>query len=285
MLLRQAAVRKDVLMTRIGGNSSSIAISNLISKTSKELTSSFAKLSSGSRITKAAVDAAGLAIRDSLNAESRVLRKANDNIAYGQSAVAIADSATAGIGDALGRMKELAMQASSGQYSPEQIGVMNDEFQALAQEVDRTVDTTEFNGNKLISSDSSISIQAGSSGGDQIDVENANVSEALSSSGFSSLSLTDAASSRNALDAIGGAIDKVSQARGSLGAFSARLDFAASNNESRIVATEEAASRISDVDVAEETAKLVKNQILNQSQVAMLAQANVERETALRLLS
>lgn len=272
-------------MTRIGSNSSN-SLLNAIRKTSDDITRSIAKLSSGSKIITAKDDAAGLALLSRFEAEGKALRKANDNISYGQSAIQIADGAAGEITNTLGRMRELAAQSANGTLSDAQRAPLEAEFQQLGQEIDRIVGTTNFNGQQLLSSDSDFSIQAGTDGGPDstLTVENANIASDLSSSGVSSLSIADVSSSQTALDALANAIGKVSQSRGSLGAFSSRLEAADNNNQSRFVGTQEAASRIGDVDVAEETARLVGNQIRNQAGVAMLAQANISSEVALRLL-
>ncbi|NIU07000.1 MAG: flagellin, partial [Gammaproteobacteria bacterium] len=113
-------------------------------------TDSLTKLSSGKRVNSAKDDAASLAIGSRLRAEVAAMRTANVNTRQAGSMLQIADGAMATVSDILVRMKELAVQASSGQFSSIERGVLDSEYQALLSEITRVADDTEFNGTQLI---------------------------------------------------------------------------------------------------------------------------------------
>lgn len=270
---------------KVGGSSDSI-IRSLFNST-KKTENSFAKLSSGNRITKASIDPAGLAVATSLLSEASVLQTANRNIDYGISASQIADGATDQLGGITTRLQELATQSANGTLSDEQRASIATEFDSLKQEAERIVATTEFNGQSLLSG-GGLTVQAGVDGSEnsQIDVENIDVNSELSSQGFSSLSINDQSSALAAIDSLSNVTSSLSQVRGNLGAATSRLEVAKDNNTSREVAVRESAARITDVDVAKETADLTANKIRQEVSTALSAQAaNLNRSAVLSLLS
>src|SRR5262249_43319 len=126
-----------------------------------QLNTIYERLSSGQRINKAADDAAGLAIADSLKANQRVATVAIRNASDGISTIAIADSALGEIGNVLSRLAELAEQSANRTYSTTQRSALNNEFVALGSEIERIAVTTDFNGVKLLSGSSSVTLQVG----------------------------------------------------------------------------------------------------------------------------
>jgi len=273
-----------------------IAQRNLAS-TADRLQSAYSRLSSGLRITRAADDAAGLAIANQLRADSRIatiaIRNANDGI----SLINIADGAMDQISSVLTRMAELAQQSANGVFSTAQRSALDLEFSALASEIERIAVTTEFNGLQLLSGGGQVTFQVGFDGLSTSQVTYSGVAATLASMGlatanssqlmFSINAGTNAEAqiaSRSALDAMKIAIDSVTRNRGTLGAAESRLSVTITN---LLVARENfqsAESRIRDVDVAEEAAELTRLNILQQAAASVLAQANQQPQLALSLL-
>lgn len=254
-----------------------------LSKALNEQKSSFEKLSSGKRITRASDDAAGLAVAAALNAEASTLAVGSRNASYSQSAIDIAGSALTQISDIAGRLGELATQAASGTLSDSQRSTLNQEYQALTQEVSRIAETTQFNGTSLLKGDQ-ISAQVGtdSSADSQIASPGVDINGIAAAVVGGSISTANAAQS--AITAVNSFVSDLASAQGKLGATYSRLDSAINNNdvgrENRIAA----ASRIEDVDYAAEFAKKVATDIKAKSSVAVSAQANQSAATVLNLL-
>ncbi|MFO0635124.1 MAG: flagellin [Nannocystaceae bacterium] len=267
-------------------NVSSLTAQGNLSKTSADLQKSISRLSSGLRVESAADDAAGLAISEDFKASIRSLNQARRNANDGVSMIQTADGSLKEIGGLLTRMRELSVQSRNGTINTQQRGYLNDEFGQLRSEVDRIVNTTEFNGVDLLdgSQATGLAFQVGkdTSSDDRLTISIATSSSSalgLSSSTISSTSGADAA-----ITALDTAIQSISTRRAGLGAMQNRLATTMSNLDTYATNLSAANSRIVDVDVAEETANLTKNQILMQAGTAMLAQANQGPSSALQLL-
>lgn len=281
----------------LGTNVASLKAQRTLANTNNSLSGVFERLSSGQRINRASDDAAGLAIADALRADQRVatvaIRNANDGI----STIGIADSSLNQIGSVLARMAELSEQSANGVYSNQQRSALNNEFGALASEIERIALTTTFNGVTLLSGNSTVTLQVGfdSASTSQLGFSGVNgtlASLGLAGSGNSRLtfSVTDGtadlaqSASRLALDAVRGAIGSIAQRRGVLGATESRLNVAITNLAVARENFASAESRIRDVDVAESAAELTRNSILQQAGASILAQANQQPSLALSLL-
>ncbi|MBX7079736.1 MAG: flagellin FliC [Nannocystaceae bacterium] len=267
-------------------NVSSLTAQGNLSKTSADLQKSISRLSSGLRVESAADDAAGLAISEDFKASIRSLNQARRNANDGVSLIQTADGSLKEISGLLTRMRELSVQSRNGTINTQQRGYLNDEFGQLRSEVDRIVNTTEFNGVDLLdgSQAGGLAFQVGkdTSSDDRLTISIATSSSSalgLSSSTISSTSGADAA-----ITALDTAIQSISTRRAGLGAMQNRLATTMSNLDTYATNLSAANSRIVDVDVAEETANLTKNQILMQAGTAMLAQANQGPSSALQLL-
>ena len=280
----------------INTNVESLRSQRFLKLSSDSLTSTFSKLSSGRRITRAADDAAGLAVAETLRAQSRIAGQAVRNTNDGISTIAIAEGALGEVANILTRLAELASQSATGTLSTTQRSVMSNEFVALSSEIERIAAVTEFNGNKLLSGTSAITIQVGTGSDVSSQIGFTNQLATLQGiglgdgSGALSYSIngnTDAmaiTAARLALDAVYGAIYSVGASRGILGGIESRLSTAIVNlgvTRENLVAAE---SRIRDVDVAEEAANLTRLSILQQAGTAVLAQANQLPTLALQLL-
>ena len=270
----------------INTNVASMFSQSNLGRATSGLQDSMSRLSSGLRIRSAADDAAGLAISEDFKAEIRSLNQASRNANDGVSLAQTADGALKEVAGMLGRMRELSVQARNGTVNTAQKGYLDDEFKELKEEIDRIVNTTEFNGVKLINGDQSggISFQVGSgtSSDDRLTLSVATSSAAALGLTNSSITTTSAADS--AITALDSAIADVSERRASIGAMQNRLSVTMSNLDTYVTNLEAANSRIVDVDVASETARLTKQQILVQAGASMLAQANQGPQIALSLL-
>jgi flagellin len=281
----------------IGNNIASLQAQRRLGIATNALQDTFERLSSGQRINKASDDAAGLAIADSLRADQRIagvaIRNANDGI----SVVAIADGALAQISSVLTRLAELSEQSANGVFSTQQRSALQNEFSALGSEIERIAETTTFNGVKLLSGGSSITLQVGFNSKSVSQIQITNVQGTLQALGLASpgssvltYSISGASieagqsASRAALDAINGAIGSLSQTRGNLGAAESRLRVAINNLSVARENFAAAESRIRDVDVASEAAELTRLSILQQAGAAVLAQANQQPSLAISLL-
>ena len=268
---------------RVNTNIFSLTAQRNLNNVTSRLQGNFSRLSSGLRIANASDDAAGLGISERMRAQIRSLGAASRNAQDGISLVQTAESALAETGTNLARMRELAVQASSGTLNTQDRATIDSEFTALSTEITRIADQTEFNGIKLLNASAgTVNIQVGLDSGDVIGV--ANNDNSAGTLGVSTISTTTTTNAQAALTAIDAAIDTVSTNRGSLGAAQNRLQ---STFRSILGASENlssAESRIRDVDVAFETADLTRNSILQQASVSILSQANVQPQLALSLL-
>lgn len=281
----------------LGSNISSLQAQRRLAVSTDALNSIFLRLSSGQRINKASDDAAGLAIADSLRANIRVSQVAVRNANDGISSVTIADSSLADIGNVLGRMAELSQQSSNGTFSVVQRSALQNEFVALASEIERIATTSEFNGVKLLSGNSSLTLQIGFNSQSTSQISFTGVQGTLQALGLAAAAssaltyslngttITEGGSaSRAALDAISRAISSLAATRGILGAAESRLKVAISNLSISRENLASAESRIRDIDVASEAAELTRLNILQQAGAAVLAQANQAPSLALQLL-
>jgi flagellin len=265
------------------------------------------RLSSGLRIDTAADDAAGLAIRELMRADidslAQGVRNANDAI----SMIQTADGALSIIDEKLIRMKELATQASTGTYTSDQRAMIDSEYQAMASEITRIANATDFNGIYLLNGNLSSETHDGSglnstgqlkvhfgTGNDSAeDYYYVNIGASTASAfglglgaaaGRAGRSISTQELAQGALDAINDAIISKDKIRANLGAMQNRLENTITNLEVQAENLQAAESRISDVDVSTEMTQFVREQILTQSAVAMLSQANSLPQMALQLI-
>lgn len=274
---------------RINTNVASLNAQRNLIGTKWGLDKSLEKLSSGYRINRAGDDAAGLAISENLRAQIRGLKQASRNAQDGVSLVQVAEGGLNEISSILIRLRELAVQAASDTIGPVERQFLNVEYDQLVSEVDRIADGTEFNGTQLLSGTGSIlDFQVGTRNDPNIDRLSFDASKADANSaslGVNLTSVADKASAQNSLAAIDQAIVSVSAMRADFGAIQNRLQSTIGNLAVSVENLSAANSRIRDVDIAEETAEMTKNNILLQAGTSVLAQANQSSNTALSLLN
>lgn len=276
---------------RINTNLDSIIGVNNLTRTNTRLSGNFGRLSSGLRINKAADDAAGLAVSESLRSQIRGIGQAIRNTNDGVSIIQTAEGALNQIQNNLSRLRELAVQSASGTLGDTDRAYINTESTALLNEIDRLANVTEFNGRTLLNGAAStgtgsvlIDVQVGiqNTTNDRISIS---ISSARTGAlGVNQVNLSSSTFAQNSLDSIDTAIQTVSTVRSALGATQNRLGSALNNLQTSVENLSSAESQIRDVDFAAETAELSRNQILQQAGVSVLAQANSRSQGALSLL-
>jgi flagellin len=257
------------------------------------LNKGFERLSSGLRINRASDDAAGLAIANEMEADIRGSRQAVNNAQDGIALLNVADGSMQQILKNLQRMRELTKQAANDTYDTSKKALIQDELDQLFSEITRIADATTFNGVNLLNSAAATRfvLQVGSGndvatgGVDIIDIASA-LGDLTASVGLS-LGTTDVGTntlSNELSSRIDSALTSVNAQLSRLGALTNRLEGVVSNLNVYIENISSARSRITDADFAAETAALTKNQILQQSTLAILSQANARPQAALSLL-
>ena len=271
------------LQTNIG----SITAQRNLRRNERGLHTAMGRLSSGLRINQASDDAAGLSISEKLRAQVRGLSQAQRNANDGVSLIQTAEGALNETSDMLIRIRELAVQSSNGTLGASERVAVNREFTALRAEIDRIANVTEFNGTKLIdgSLSTGLKFQVGlnNNSNDQITISvTSSVATALGLT--SSMTLSTATGAQQSLAIIDSAISTVASRRGDLGAVQNRLYSTINNLSASHENLSAANSRIRDADVAMESAAFTRGQILMQSGIAVLAQANQLPAMAISLL-
>jgi flagellin len=270
----------------INTNVMSLNAQRNLSTSQSALATSIQRLSSGLRVNSAKDDAAGLAIAERMNAQVKgmnvAIRNANDAISLSQTA----EGSLGKVGDALQRMRELAVQASNATNGTSDRANLDAEYQQLSAEVTRVLTGTKFNGTDLLSTGATLTFQVGSNNvaTDQIDVATTDLTGGAGVTAVVGGDLTSAANALTAMDDLDTAIDEITTARSTFGAAQNRFESVIGNLQ--VAAENQAASRgrIMDADFAAETASLTRGQILQQAGTAMLAQANSIPNNVLSLL-
>jgi flagellin len=273
---------------RINTNVASLQAQTSLSKVNKESNESFAKLSSGQRISKASDDAAGLAISEKLKSQIRSTQQANRNANDGISMVQVAEGGLNETSSILVRMRELSIQAASDTVGDVERGMSNLEYQQLKQEMDRISQVTQYNGTNLLDgSGDKKEFQIGTGADefkDRIGFDPGTLNSGISSMGVDGVDVSTKEGAQESLSSLDGAIEKISGQRAELGALQNRLVSTSNNLQVSAENMSAANSRIRDVDYAEETAKQARNQILTAAGTSVLAQANMSGQSALKLI-
>ena len=275
----------------VNTNIASMNAQRSLMSSSNTLQEAMERLSTGKKINSAADDAAGFAIAESMTAQIRGLSMAAKNASDGLGLLKVVENATNDVTDILQRVRELAVQASSGTNGTTDIGFLQKEANALFAEIDRISEDTTYNNTAYLgASAGNVAIQVGYNDGDTITITTQNVTS--KELGSATTKLSDGAAtptylqinSATALATISAAIDQVAGYKADWGAGQNRLEYTVSNLMNVVEFTSAARSRIQDADFALEAAKLSKAQVLQQSGAAMLAQANAAPQLALQLL-
>ena len=290
----------------INHNQMATNVANTLTSHYGNLQTSTQRLSSGLRVNSAADDAAGLAIRELMRSDIAALnqgvRNANDAI----SLIQTADGALGVIDEKLVRMKELAEQAATGTYDSTQRLMIESEYQAMASEITRIANATDFNNIKLLDGSLSgahdgsdvvakgkLKVHFGTANDSAEDYYYIEIGDCTASAlgvgnqaseKAKAYTVSTQSAAQRALVGINEAIQSKDKIRAHLGALQNRLENTITNLTTQAENLQAAESRISDVDVATEMTQFVRNQILTQSAVAMLSQANSMPQMAMQLI-
>ena len=273
---------------RISTNLASISAQKTMAGSQREIQKSFAQLSSGSRITKAADDAAGLSISETLKSTIRGYSQAQRNANDGISMVQVSEGGLGEISNILTRMRELGVQAASDTVGEDERGFIDKEVQQLKNEMQRIAKTTRWGDQNLLDG-------SGQEYAFQVDINNDEFNDRISfdaseqdatieSLGVDSFDFSTKDGAREALEVLEQTQTQVNGYRANLGAIQNRLISTTTNLGVAIENFSAANSAIRDTDVAQSSAELAKNNILLQASVGVLSQANQAPASALRLL-
>ena len=278
-------------MTVINTNIAATITANSMKTNARDMETSMERLSTGKRINSASDDAAGLAIETRMTSQIRGLqqaaRGANDGVALLQTA----DGAAAEVSNMFQRMRELAVQAQSGTLASDDLTNLNQEFSALANEIDRVATDTTFNNKAIIGADAgAIKIMVGADEADVVTFTTKSLE--LSTTAVYTISLDDMMTAGTGDDAettgvivhLDDAIKGIAAERAAYGATINRLEYAVDTLNATILNTQAARSQIVDADYAAETTELARTQIISQASTAMLSQANQAAQSVLALL-
>ncbi|MEO8842730.1 MAG: flagellin [Kofleriaceae bacterium] len=272
-------------------NVASLDAQRNLANTQSSLATSIGRLSSGMRINSASDDAAGLGISQSLSASIKSMAQAQRNSNDGISMSQVAEGGMNQMQGIVSRMRELSVQSANQTLGSNERGYIQTEFKQLSSEIDRISNVTDFAGQKLLdgSASAGLTLQVGinNTANDRLTfkiTKLATTTLGSTSLHVGSASLSTATNAQAAIGVFDKAINQLSSARASIGASQNRLNVTVSNLSVAQENLSAAQSRITDVDVASETASLTKSQILSQAGLAVLAQANKMPQSALALL-
>jgi flagellin len=278
------------IMQVINTNLMSLNAQGNLSATQKDLSTAIQRLSTGLRVNSAKDDAAGLAIANRMDAQARgmnvAIRNANDGISLAQTA----EGALGKVTDMMQRMRELAVQSANASNTATDRGSLNAEFTQLAQEVDRTLLSTRFNGQAILAGSAGalqFQIGANNAATDQLTITTTNMATAATIAAITVSTAGIGTSTANAnamITALDTALDTINSERATFGAMQNRFEAVIANLQISAENQMAAKSRIMDADFAKETAALTRAQILQQAGTAMLAQANSAPQGVLALL-
>lgn len=272
---------------RIGTNLPSIAAQRSLAGSMREMQKSFAQLSSGSRITKSADDAAGLSISENLKSTIRGYQQAGRNANDGISLVQTTEGGLGEISNILTRLRELGVQASSDTIGDEERSFINKEVQQLKAETDRIAKTTRFGAVKLLDGSGGLfdfQVDVNNTENDRISFDSGQQNATLAALGLDDLDFSTKDGARASLESVDTAQKNVSGQRANLGALQSRLISTSDQIGVSVENFSAANSRIRDTDIAQSSAELARNSILQTASVATLAQANQVPSQALKLI-
>lgn len=271
---------------RIASSVVPIAAGRYLNRAQQQIDKSLGALSSGSRVVRAGDDAAGFAIAESLRGQSAGTKQAKFNA---EAAVGMIQTAEGGLNEQnniLVRLRELAVYAASDTVGDTERGFLDEEFQQLTAEFDRIAKTTRYGDKKMLTgSGEEFEFQVGAfKGAENVIKFKLDANTTASDTGIDGLAVAEQGDAVDTLESLDEAIVKVAGTRAGFGAVQSRLQYSINALEVQHESLETARSHIIDVDIAEEVAKLSQAQIIQESAVSVVAQANAGARRALRLL-
>ncbi|WP_420134813.1 flagellin [Rhodopseudomonas sp.] len=273
-------------MPAISTNTAANSAVRYLNINSAQETSSLSKLASGSRITSASDDAAGLAISTRISSDVTTLQQAATNASQAVAILQTADGGASNISDILARMKSLASESASGTTTDSSRAYINSEFSQLSSQIDSIASGTRYSSQSLLDGTSvfasGVSVLVGTQGSDTITITLSDLKSATL--GVSSLDVSTQSGATTALSSLDTAINTVSAARASIGAQESRFNFSADSISTQTQNLQSANSAIKDVDIASEQAKLSSAEVKTQAAVSAEAAANQMPQYLLKLL-
>jgi len=273
---------------RINTNITALNAQRQLSGTRLQLDKTLEKLASGSRINHAGDDAAGLAISENLRAQIRGIRQAKRNAQDGVSLIQVSEGGLNEISNILIRLRELGIQAASDTIGDTERQFTDREYQSLKQEVDRIANVTNFNGTPLLNGKAGVfEIQVGTHNNpilDRVVYNGERGDSTLDALKLGGESVATKQGAQLSLSVVDDALIRVNSIRADLGAMQNRLQSTINNLAISDENLSAANSRIRDADMAEEVSEMTKQNILMQSGIAVLGQANNSAAMTLKLL-
>ena len=283
-------------MPVINTNINSIVSQNATNRSDRAMTNTMEKLSTGYRINKSGDDAAGLAVSTKMTAQVRGTYQAARNISDAVAMVQTADGALREVSAVMQRMRELAVQGATETYSPDDLALMDTEYQQLEAEITRIVDQSKWNKMDLLNgagpsgtaTDGAFIVQVGADNAQTLNVTIGSLEISTASyailSDLEGLSVDSQVSAANAISKIDDAFTDLADKRAELGAYMNRLGHALGNAEIFSANMSDSNSRILDTDYAKEMTEFARAQIVRQAGMAMLSQANAIPSQILQIL-
>ena len=271
---------------RINTNLASINAQRQLSTNQKRLEHAQAAMASGSRIVNASDDAAGLSIAENIRGQVRGIRMARNNAFNAQSLIQTSEGGLNEINNILIRFRELGVQAASDTVSDVERGFLNNEVEQLKEESERIAQSTRFGNKELLNgSGDELEYHVGPFAGPENVIKYQIKADATNSAlGIDSISVADKDSAKDTLGAVDDAIKMLGAMRADFGAVQSRLHITVSNLDIQNENLSAAQSRIKDADIAFESAELASANILQNAAVNVLASANQNGASALRLI-
>jgi len=272
---------------RISTNVSSLAAQRSLAGSQREISKSYAQLSSGSRITKSADDAAGLSISENFKSHIRGAGQAQRNANDAISMVQVAEGGLGEISNIITLLRELGVQAASDTISDTERGFVNKEVSQLKSELDRIANTTRFGKVQLLNGeggDFDFQVDINNTSNDRISFDASKQVATLSALDLDGIDFSHKEGAQYALSKLDGAQQQVNGHRATLGALQSRLNSTSDNLGVSIENLSAANSRIRDTDIAQSSAELTRNNVLLNASVSTLAQANQQPMLAMKLL-
>ena len=261
-------------------------VANQISRSDSLKRKSQKDLVSGVRLNSVAREPAALALSGNLRAKMQSLRAASENIGRAQDMIQVASGAMDSVGGSLERMRALSVRAASGTISTTERAALQEEMIELQQGIDQVAQSTEFSGLELTDgSVAQVDVQVGDMAGDTLAVDLADLTSTGLGVDSASVSVATQADASAAIDQIDAAIDEVGSQTSALGTSYNRLGSSFSSVQTEVENMLTTEARIGDVDIAEATALIARNQAMANVGLAVMAQANTDPRAAARLLS
>ena len=271
---------------RIATNMASISAQRAMGMQTKRQEHAAQALASGSRIVRAADDAAGLAISEGMKSEIRGTAQARNNASNAISAMQVGEGGLSEQTNLLTRLRELAVQSASDTLGDKERAYLQLEAGSLVDEIDRISKTTKFGDRNLLDgSNSGMEFHVGTTAGKENIIEYKQDSNAsISELGMDGVDIATKGGARDLLGSVDRAIEKVSKMRAGFGAMQSRLESTMTGLDVRSENLSAARSRIADADVAKESSEMASSTMLQQAALSVLAQANQQPMVAMKLI-